>query len=55
MRLPLFPVPEIAGEFAANKEIVLHLGDAVEFLRRLPDESIKLIITSPPLQHRQSL
>jgi site-specific DNA-methyltransferase (adenine-specific)/adenine-specific DNA-methyltransferase len=45
---PLFGAPEIADEFQAEASIVLHLGDAGTFTTTLPDQSIDLILTSPP-------
>ncbi len=46
--LPLFPVPEIGDEYEAEREIVLHQGDTLEFLKTVPDGIAKLIVTSPP-------
>ena len=40
--------PEIAGGFSPDARLVLHRGDTNDFIATLPDESIKLIITSPP-------
>lgn len=45
--LPLFQA-EIAGHFDPNAGIVLYHGDTADFLTTLPDESVKLIVTSPP-------
>jgi adenine-specific DNA-methyltransferase len=38
----------IATEFDPAKRIVVYPGDCLEFLRRCPDESVQLIVTSPP-------
>ena len=47
--LPLFgEVRQIESRFRADAEIVLHHGDANDFVATLPDNSIRLIITSPP-------
>ena len=34
--------------YAANRKADLHLGDSIDLLRTLPDESIHLTLTSPP-------
>ncbi len=41
-------VPKIHNSFTENATIVLHEGDCLDGLRRVPDSSIKLIISSPP-------
>ena len=46
--LPLFKSPVIVKNFDINHHIVLHCGDTLEFLKTIPDETAKLIITSPP-------
>ena len=46
--LPLFKNPKIADQFMAEHSIVLHCGDTFEFIKTLPNEVAKLIITSPP-------
>ena len=46
--LPLFKSPEIVDNFDLEHRIVLHCGDTLDFLKILPDETAKLIITSPP-------
>jgi adenine-specific DNA-methyltransferase len=46
--LALFDHPSIASDFGEAERIVLHCGDSLEFLRTLPSESVKLIISSPP-------
>jgi adenine-specific DNA-methyltransferase len=38
----------IATEFHVNNEITLYHGDCLEFLKTIPDETIQLIVTSPP-------
>jgi len=39
---------EIANDFNNNSDVILHLGDSLEFLETLPSSLITLIITSPP-------
>lgn len=46
--LPLFQSPGIASDFDPDDRLVLHQGDVNDFLTTLPDQSVKLIITSPP-------
>jgi len=46
--LPLFKSPKIVDSFDNIHHIVLHCGDTLEFLQTLPDDTAKLIITSPP-------
>jgi adenine-specific DNA-methyltransferase len=38
----------IDNDLASDSEMVLHLGDAEDFLKKIPDNQIKLIFTSPP-------
>lgn len=45
--LPLFR-PQIESRYLPTAEIILYEGDANAFLAQLPDQSVKLIITSPP-------
>lgn len=44
----LFPMPEIKDVFKPNAEVVIEHGDCVEILAKVPDESVELVITSPP-------
>lgn len=47
--LPLFSGPKtISPVFDPAAELVLYHGDAGEFIDTIPDEMVKLIITSPP-------
>ena len=39
---------EYASDFSPEKEIVLRNGSSLDFLKEIPSEAIKLIITSPP-------
>ena len=39
---------DIKDTFSYDKEIILHCGDANDFLRTIPNEAVSLIITSPP-------
>ncbi len=45
---PLFGIPGIASDFSTQRSIVLHQGDTSNFLRTIPDNSIQLVVTSPP-------
>ncbi|MGL5510112.1 MAG: DNA-methyltransferase [Microcoleaceae cyanobacterium] len=38
----------IADHFTPDADIILHLGEALDYLKTLPDNIISLIITSPP-------
>jgi DNA modification methylase len=40
--------PAISTHFDLSHKIVLHCGDTLQFIRELPNEIAKLIITSPP-------
>ncbi len=47
--LPLFTQPpRIDDHFHADGRVVLYPGDVNDFLASIPDESVKLVITSPP-------
>lgn len=46
--LPLFGKADTSSKFHPTLSSVIMEGDSAESLRTLPDESIKLIITSPP-------
>ncbi|MHB8645695.1 MAG: DNA-methyltransferase [Thermomicrobiales bacterium] len=49
MSAPLFQIaPRIDSEFDSDAQIVLYPGDTNDLLATLPDNSIRLIITSPP-------
>ena len=39
---------EIASTFRADARAIVHQGDCIDFLAKVPDESIQLIVTSPP-------
>ena len=39
---------KIYTEFANKRSIVLHHGDSLEFLKSLPNNTVSLIVTSPP-------
>ncbi len=47
-RLPLFPMPKIVDLFSPEEEIILHLGDTLEFLQSIPNDVVQLVISSPP-------
>ena len=38
----------IFSEFRTNNSVTLHCGDCLDLLKELPDESVDLVITSPP-------
>src|SRR4030042_514311 len=38
----------IANKFSSEERVVLHEGSCLDFLSTIPDESVKLIVTSPP-------
>lgn len=46
--LPLFKSPKVIDHFDAESSIILHCGDTFDFIKTLPGETAKLIITSPP-------
>jgi adenine-specific DNA-methyltransferase len=39
---------EIADQFATSESIVVYPGDCLDLLNRIPDESVQLVVTSPP-------
>ncbi len=43
----LFPTPEINSSFDSDAKIVIANGNCVKILSEVPDETVKLIITSP--------
>ena len=46
------PIPfdsqTIRSDFDVNERISVYSGDAIDFLKSIPDETFQLIITSPP-------
>lgn len=49
LNLPLFQTPKpIQEQFTSDADIVLFSGDVKELLAQIPDNHLKLIITSPP-------
>lgn len=48
--LPLFKteVPQIEEQYNPEADIVLYQGDVTDLLKQIPDNSISLIVTSPP-------
>jgi len=44
----LFGEERIAESFSPDETVVLHPGDALGFLRNLPDGFVSLVVTSPP-------
>ena len=47
-RLPLYENIKIVSDFSEDQRLVLHNGNVHQFVRSLPDSSMKLIVTSPP-------
>ena len=41
-------VTSVPSEFALENSVTLYLGDCLEFLQTIPDESVQLVVTSPP-------
>jgi adenine-specific DNA-methyltransferase len=39
---------EIADEFGPSESIVIYSGDCLDLLKSIPDESLQLVVTSPP-------
>ena len=39
---------KIAARFAMDQHVVVYPGDCLGLLRQIPDESMQLIVTSPP-------
>lgn len=39
---------EIKTEFSIDNIATLYFGDCLDFLKQIPDQSIQLIVTSPP-------
>lgn len=39
---------KIADEFAPSESVIVYPGDCLAFLKNIPDESLQLIVTSPP-------
>lgn len=44
----LFPMPKIEKSFNPNAEIVISHGNCTEILVSVPDDTVKLVVTSPP-------
>lgn len=46
---PIFQIPkQVETQFHLSADIVLYCGDVAQFVRTIPDDTISLIITSPP-------
>ena len=48
MTRALFGEPHISEGFSTDEPIALHCGDALDFLKTLPNGLVSLIVTSPP-------
>mgnify|MGYP005841332703 FL=1 len=44
----MFDKRKIVEKFALSEHIVVYPGDCLELLKTIPDESLKLVVTSPP-------
>jgi adenine-specific DNA-methyltransferase len=44
----MFDKRKITDTFSLSEDIVLYPGDCLELLRTIPDESLGLVVTSPP-------
>ena len=45
----LFAEPQnVAAQFSLSERIVVYPGDCIDLLRTIPDESMQLVVTSPP-------
>jgi adenine-specific DNA-methyltransferase len=44
----MFDKRKIVEEFSPSEHIVVYPGDCMELLKTIPDESLKLVVTSPP-------
>lgn len=44
----MFEKWKISDKFSLSEHIVVHPGDCLEFLKKIPDGSVQLIVTSPP-------
>ena len=44
----MFEKYEICDQFSLSRHIVVYPGDCLDLLHRIPDESMQLIVTSPP-------
>ena len=44
----MFKTRRIAEKFSTSEEIVLYPSDCLKLLKTIPDETLKLVITSPP-------
>lgn len=42
------PRQEVVDKFSLSESIVVRPGDCLDLLRTIPDESLQLIVTSPP-------
>jgi DNA modification methylase len=38
----------ISNKFTKFSDVVIYHGNAIDFVKTIPDNSIKLIVTSPP-------
>jgi adenine-specific DNA-methyltransferase len=39
---------QIVRDYHPDSNIILHLGDVLDFIQTIPDDSVQLIVTSPP-------
>lgn len=48
MRQKNFTIPDVSDRFTRRKKLVLHHGEALNFLKSLPASFVSLVVTSPP-------
>ena len=51
----MFDKQKIVEKFALSEHIVAYAGDCLELLKTIPDESLKLVVTSPPYSISNSI
>ncbi len=44
----MFEYPNISDSFSTNEQVVLFAGDCLDLLATIPDNSLQLVVTSPP-------
>ena len=44
----MFEKYKIFDQFSPSRHIVVYPGDCLDLVRHIPDESMQLIVTSPP-------
>jgi len=44
----MFEYPKISGSFSISEQVVLFAGDCLDLLATIPDNTLQLVVTSPP-------